>query len=188
MSIEQEKDNLDIATDEQKESIQFLEQLKIGPAQKAELILVVLGLKPAAEVVIFPWNDLPEKVVATIEKTSLLVHEKPKNQASSGKVVATYAVARDAETLQQLLQTDPAKDHEAYGRLMGFPTSAVEAFLNKTTLKTDEDDLERRGIIFGMKLSRDNTKEELRLLEYWSQLIKKYAPATYRSLGGKIEK
>ncbi len=171
------KNNLDIANQEQRESIKKIEVLKIGDMQKAELVLVVLGVKPATEVSVFKWNDSPDKVKDVLLESGLAVVEKE----VTGKEIAEFAVAQDKNTAQNLALLDPAQDHEAFGKLMGFPETAAAGFVgNKRLDKNKYPDLET--IAFKFALSESGWKDEVELLNYWNQLLKKYSPLLYNKL------
>lgn len=174
--------NLDIATGEQKEKIKELEVLNIGAAKRAELILVLLGVKKATDVAVYAWNDPPEKVRNTLAGSKLCITEVKRGGANKN-LLAEYATALTQETADRLAITDPSSDHEEFGELMSYPQSAVDAFVDSTTLARERyPDME--GIIFKFSLSQDHWQEEVELMKYWSQLVKNYSPKTYAELVG----
>lgn len=177
MNEENKFQNLDIASQEQQEGIKKIELLKIGNAQKADVILVILGVKPATEVSVFEWNDSPDEVKHILLESGLVVVEKEVN----GKEIAQFAVAKNEDNARKLALFDPSKDHGEYGRLMGFPESAVVGFVQEKCLDRDKyPDL--NSIVFNFALSEDEWKNEVKLLKYWSELLKKYSPTIYEEL------
>lgn len=167
---------------EQRENIKKLEQLRIGPSQKASIILVLMELKPATELYLYEWNDEKEKVEKTIQDAGLEI--KPKNIHPDQKnVIAQFAIARDKTTADQLLSLDPRKDHKEYGRVMGYPKTAINAHFEGETLSR-ENYPEMKDIIFNMKLSKEHWQKELEILKNWSNAIKEYAPNLYKQLKG----
>ncbi|MDO8499290.1 MAG: hypothetical protein Q7S66_01370 [bacterium] len=173
--------NLDIASAEQKESIKAIEALRFGSMQKAELILVLLGVKQATDVVLYSWNDTPQKTEDWFTQARLCATKLQIDQNNIEGLSAKYAVARDQPTADRLALLDPSRDHAEFGRMMSYPQTAIDAFGGLT--KLDRDDYpDMNGIIFNCALSKDHYTEELRLLRYWSELIKKYSPAIYSEL------
>lgn len=172
-------------TEEEKkrEKVKNLESLNIGPAQKAAIILVALRLKPAAELDLFKGNDKPELVVKILEDAGLLTARK--DLPPKAKTVLRLAIACDEEILEKLEKTDPAKDHEEFGNLMGYPKTAVDAFLNKEKRLPRDAYPADREVIFQIILSKDHWQEELEILRKWSGAIKEYAPDLYAQLKGK---
>lgn len=174
----------EIVDAETREKVKKVEQLKIGPMQKAEIILVLLGLKPAKELDLFKNNDDKETVEGVLKQVGL--QSKPKEiPVPSENVTDRLAIAKDEETLNQLLTLDAKKDHTEYGRLMGYPETAIAAFDQEKKLLAKDDYPDTEGIIFDIKLSKDNWPEELEKLKEWSGAIKEYAPDLYEQLKGK---
>ncbi len=173
--------NLDIATDEQKEKIKIIEKLNLGPSQKADLILVLLGVKKATDIPVYKWNDSLEKVRETIVNETKLKLAQLQRESRNRNLVAWYGVARDQNTADQLARLDSSKDHEEFGKMMSFPQTAIDAFIKSNKLK-NEDYPDMSGIVVHFALSKDNWQEEVNLLKYWSELIKKYAPDLYLGL------
>ncbi len=162
--------------------IAMLEGLSIGPEQKASIILVLLGLKPATELLLYSNNDKPGKVAETILATGLDIRLKRENEK-----VTVFAIARDTKTLEQLVKVTADKDHEAFGKLMGYPDSAINAFLHKEDQldETEEQKLlgDDNDINLGVfKLSKDNYKKELDLIKQWNTAIETFSPNTYHKL------
>ena len=85
--------------------------------------------------------------------------------------------------MDKLIKLDPTKDHAEYGQLMGYPQTAIDAFVNGKLL-TDKDYPDMRGIIFNIKFSQGHWPDELKILKEWSEAIRKYSPETYNSLKG----
>lgn len=174
--------NLDIANNEQKRAIKEIEALNIGPRQKVDLILVLLGVKKGTDLAVYRWNDSPEKVSKTITDNAKLKLTPLQREFRNINIVALYGVARDQATAEQLARLDSAKDHEEFGKIMSFPQTAIEAFGKKENLLKQEDYPDTSDIIVSFKLSKDHWQEEIELLKYWSELVKKYAPDLYVKL------
>lgn len=176
----------DIEAADMKEKIAKIEQLKFGNRQKAGLILVLLGEKPAVEVALHGWNDPPRKFAEVIKEIGLNFEEVEfeDRALTPSKLVTRFAIAKDKETALKLKSLDPARDHREYGHLMGYPESAVEAFVNdgeKTTLTWD---MTKEVPVVDFRLSKDNWREELKISQRWNDTIKKHAPELYQEIQG----
>lgn len=178
-TIEQEN-----ITQEQIEKVKRLEQLNIGPAQKAFIILVLLGLKPATELDLYEWNDKKEDIKKVMQEVGLEIKEK-EIPSDRKNLKAKLAIAKDKTITERLLTIDSRKDHKEYGALMGYPESAVQAFINKEQLLSKDDYPKDEEVIFNMGLSKNNWQEEFAILKKWSETIKKYNPDLYDQLKGK---
>jgi hypothetical protein len=172
------------------EIVRTLEKLNLSLEQKAWLILVVLGMKPATELVIGEGNDSQDTIKEVLSRAGLAYANRDDEYINKkdiyGKIpiLAVISVARNRETLDELLKVSGKKDHGDYGRLMGYPETAVKAFVNKELL--DKKDYPYMSDnIFPLKLSKDHWREEVEHLKSWNEAIKKYAPETYRQARGK---
>jgi hypothetical protein len=165
------------------ENIRKLEALSIGPAQKAGIILVMLGMKPAAELDLKRRNDPKEKILSALDEIGLLYKEK--EFGSQKNLTARIAVSYDEKILDELANCHADKDHVRFGQLMGYPESAIRAFMDKKESLDDKDYPDMAGIIFGMKLSKANWREETACLRRWSEAIAQYAPGLYQELKGR---
>lgn len=176
------KFNLDIANEEQKNGIKKIEALNIGVEEKVNLILVLLGVKKGADLVVYRWGDSPKKIRETIINESKLKLTESQRERHGVNTVAVYEVALDQQVADRLACLDPSKDHKEFGELMGFPQTAVDAFKKRENLLKQENYPDMSEIVVNFKFSKDNWQEEIRVLKYWSQLIKKYAPDLYLTL------
>jgi len=169
------------------ESIERLEHLNLGPEQKAGLILVKLGLKPAAELDVYDWNESPADCERMIAEAGLTMERKDIEHTKNKKLKARYAVAKEPGVATQLANIDSARDHETYGRLMGFPETAIHAFQNAEELLKPENYPEDEDIIFRFKLSKDHWPDEVQVMKQWSEAIKRHAPDLFEQLKGKAQ-
>ncbi|SRR6056297_141489 len=168
------------------ERIKKIEELDIGARPKAEMMLVLLGEKPAMELGVYSWNSDPEEIERALEDSGLSCARKETKEGENGPK-SVLVVTREEDELEELLNLDPSQDHEEYGRLMGYPESAIKAFKDKKFQLEEENYPDEEGVIFDFKLSRDNWREEWELLKRWSQIIKEYSPQTFEGLAGKKE-
>jgi len=152
--------------------------------QKAELILVLCGRKPATNIGLYKNNDDPEIVREALLRAGFAIAEKEIPSASDAKQVADIMVALDQKTADTLAQLNPKEDHDAFGRLMGFPDTARKAFGHEDEALTLEEYPDMTGIPFRFKLSRDHWQDEMATLQDWSKTIKQHAPELYTELCG----
>ena len=164
------------------DKIKTLEQIKMGHGQLAEAILVLLGLKPTTELAVYDWNENPKEARRKMEEAGLIIKEKKIRSHEHENLTAKFVVTLDERLATELMNAEADEDHEKYGKLMGYPETAVKAFLGETELLPDKDYLDMSGIIFDFKMSKDHYKEEFETLSKWSEAIKKYAPSIYAEL------
>lgn len=162
----------------QQERVKKIENLELGPFPAAESILIFLGYKPATEIDLAPWNDSPEKVMATLRESGLIAEIK-KYKGVNDKRFSVVAVTRNKETMEKLKKVEANADHQEYGRLMGYPNTAIDAYLNKEKLLSEKDYPNLSGNIMDFKLSKDHWQEEIKVIQQWSQVIKQYSPKLY---------
>lgn len=169
-----------------KEKISKIESLRTGPQQKAELILVLLGEKPGICLSLFTENeseiDDDEEKIKNLD----LKYKKVSQEKKGERYMAEFLVSKNEDTLNELAEADPSKDHYRFGALMGYPESAIKAFLEGTCLSIEEErELLSKypEIVFNdFRLSRDNNKEELELVKRWNGLVEKESPEVYNKL------
>lgn len=169
--------------DENREKIEIIEGLKIGFEQKAELILVLLGEKPAFKLTVFA--NTPEEVSAEEDKIRSigLRFRKINQQEKNGKYVVQFLIAAEEDNLNKLTEVDPSVNHAEFGTLMGYPSSAVKAFLEGELIDIDEE-IELLGkypeIVFhNFRLSKGGQEKEIEILKHWNNIIKTASPNIY---------
>jgi len=165
---------------ENKNRIQEIERMNLGSIQKAEMVLVLLGAKKATDIMVYSWNDSPEDVRLNLEKNGLCVAEVLREKTNEN-LRAEFAVALDKEAAEKLANLNPEVDHTEFGRLMGFPETAIEAFGNSKTLAREKYP-DMKGLIFKFILSEDHWQEEMEVMRNWTELIRVNAPELYREL------
>lgn len=176
--------------------IRKLEKLKYcDEKDRAKMILVYLGLKPACEVYVY------EKEVMVKLKQSLLevglhcvklsFNKKPFDEWQKVILqrlilpVGQCAVAKTKKTAIRLSKTLPHKHHRRFGKLMGYPQTAIDNFIKKEPsldFKRFMKLNKKHGIIFSFRIPAKNYQNELKILKNWSLAIKRYAPTLYKRL------
>jgi hypothetical protein len=164
---------------EKSEAIEHILSLKIGAMKKAELLLVALGHIPASRLELYPSTATPEEALRGLRQAGLYaVPVTPFSSAATG----AFAVSRDAVTAQQLSQFSPSHDHEEYGHLLGYPQTAIDAFIGKTERLSEEDRPNDPENLFDIALSKEHWPAELAYLKNLSRTVERYAPEVYEEL------
>lgn len=176
--------------------IKILENLNYcDEKDRAKMILVYLGLKPACEVYIYEKEAMAELKKALLEVglycVKLKFDKKPFveiQKAFLGELVlpiGQYAVAKDKKTAIRLSKTLPSKHHRRFGELMGYPKTAIDNFIKKEPQLDFKESMKikkKHGIIFSFRIPVKNYQNELRVLKNWSLAIKRYAPVLYERM------
>lgn len=169
-----------------KERIIKIESLKTGSQQKAGLILVVLGEKPGINLSVFTETEIEINEEEEKIKSLDLKYKKVSQKKNGDRYMAEFLISKEEDILKELTETSPAKDHYKFGTLMGYPESAIKAFLEGTCLSIeDERELLSKypEIVFNdFRLSKDNNKEEVEIVRRWNNLVEKESPDVYNEL------
>lgn len=179
---------VDIPSKELREKAAVLESIDCGSVPKAELILVLAGLKPSTDLHLFKNNEDPELVKKKINDAGLVYKEMDKHLMQNPNLTCSLGVARqmaDAVRVVELLSGMSATGGEEFGRLMGFPQTAIEAYAKKRERFDDvsnDNSFVKRGIPFRFRLSKDNWENEIKVAEDWTEKIKEIAPNVYQEL------
>ena len=177
-----------IPSKELREKAAILESINCGVVPKAELILVLAGLKPATDLSLFKNNENSESAKKKIIDAGLVYKEIDKASIQNPNLACLLGVARnmaDATRVVELLSAMSSDGGEEFGQLMGFPQTAIEAYAKKRERFGDGDNnnpFVERGLPFRFRLSKDNWEQEIKVAEGWTKKIKEIAPDLYREL------
>lgn len=170
---------------ELREKAAILESIRCGVVPKAELILVLSGLKPATDLHLFKNNEDPESAKKKITDAGLVYKELDKKFIHNRNVTCSLGVARQMEDAKRVVELMASGGGEEFGRLMGFPETAIEAYAKRRERyaegENDNPFLER-GLPFRFRLSKDNWEGEIQVAEEWTAKIKEVAPEVYQEL------
>jgi len=172
---------------------------------KASALLVYKGLKPTALVIVegdtFKDVHAPVRVatetirsIETIFSELALKHTKTVEvmnaQGDSFVEVVRFFIAPDqssANTLK-LLFDDVSAHHAEIGRLLGYPETAVEAFLTPNMLDQEDvpestQEVSRLNMhLLGHRLSKEHWRDEVQYLERCGEYIKSVSPLIYNEI------
>jgi hypothetical protein len=178
---------------EHRVDIANIEALDLGSySETAQLVLVIIGEQPAVDIWLYPRDVSPEKAQETLVRAGLVVRQTQSTN-EKGRTITKLFVARTEADADALLAVEPdaglRTEHERYARLMGFPQTAIDAFVGRTekmtpaampkALRDAEDDPNQ---FFGIAFSKAHWKEEIAWLQRRRMMIKKYAPKLYEKL------
>ncbi len=162
------------------EHITTIERIPAGVVPRAETILILLKEKPATEVDL--RTIIAAEVIAKLQKTGLFVEElKNQDDEASGDFVRV-GISWSKELLDELKQTHATKDHRRYGELMGYPSSAIDAFLGENgseRLSIEEQEQLTKNLphlLTHFVFSKNNSQEELLTLKKWLASVVQNAP------------
>ena len=199
---------LELANPNVQNAIYALEQEnQIKPIQKALILMVADGKKPATwqqitsekwaegsqETRITPqrWQDLNEIFdnlgLASVVRTRLddSTFVQPKDSAHQWVELADIFLARDQSYATEVASAVEAGDHAKIGKLLGFPKSAVDAFMSKNTLPISQwpistETVDKSSMKFlNHMISKDNWKKEIAYLPDFSKRVKELSEKIY---------
>lgn len=186
-----------------KKAIQQLENIPgIIANDKASILLVHAGLKPSALVVsegpVFDNTKAPVHVEReVVESLNSVLHELGLVYVRTSEImtamrggyveVLRHFIAHDEPTAKRLkeLFDNVSENHREIGILLGYPQSAVDAFLTPNMLEQSStpvstDDVSARNMrLLGHRLSKDNWREEVKYLEQSGNYLKSVSPRIF---------
>jgi hypothetical protein len=145
-----------------------------------ELLQLVNNLRPVAE---FEYTRLSqERLRSILERLSQygfsVVHKNLEDERTCYFVSKFLPLAEEAALLVR--RDGSVVDHHRFGQLMGFPETAIQAFLKgRQALLTSIEAEEKLGfeeIMFAFRLSREHYEEEIEYLRKCNRCLLEQAP------------
>ncbi len=172
---------------------------------KANLLLVAAGLKPASDIRLISVQEPEEGLsvelteeeissnLAVVKDSGVFFKAgEPKLTGGlwGGKRPTTekeieILIGGTQQDLDNLVYAYETSDSELLGRAYGFPATATEAYLGKRP-RLDVDALPKKikhgeAMAFGgFIFSADNWEEEIKQAQVWADFIKKVSPSIYK--------
>lgn len=156
---------------ELKEKIKLIEQIDAGSEQKAQLVLVILGIKPATQLTLYKWNSSPQTVQQILQKVKL-EYKKQNIKDDNKEITAKYAISLKKELVEKLLNCSSSRE---YGELMGYPETAIDGF-EKNNRYEGELPEDIKNSIFKLRFSKDHYKKEFEVIRKWNKALSENAP------------
>jgi hypothetical protein len=168
--------------------LKLIESIGCGLGPKSMMALIVLGLKPATTLDLFKWNEDVESIKSKIGRAGLFFDDiypppfKNKERTANLAVACSQEIATDTA----IFFRDPENHSQELGTYMGYPQTAIDAFMGKTKLLEDSEEVLKdkewnRGII-GFAMSKDNSIEEIKVMEKWWEALKEKTPDLYKQI------
>lgn len=160
----------------------------------AQLILVILGEQFVYDAQYsFDSEDKKKEFIDLVENTGIQI-EIEKEEIINEKLNVNFTFATSKENIQriknarELITTDRKAYDIEYGKLMGFPQTAIDEYVenkisNKKPISQNDMTDERfktKGLFAPFKFSEKYIDEERALLVKRNELLKEYAPSLFR--------
>lgn len=177
-------------------NIRIIESLDCRVGEKSDTILVLLGLKPATDFSLFVNDENPDSVKRKLKEAGLFFDDIAVPPFEDQKITAKLALAKEQHiaSLVAFLFRDKKRNRKELGIYMGYPETAVEAFIGLREKMEDEEDekISKKynipGQIMSFVFSKDNWQEEIKTLEKWVEALKLRAPEFYKKVMAMEEK
>jgi len=175
-----------------RKKVEKIEELSVGDFAKAELLLIETSLKPATEIDVFEnfgdVNDLIDK----LHDLGFIVRDKGVASYKNQNLQTVLAIAKDEKTIELLLVAEANQNHSEYGKLMGYPDTAIQAFGEKFTDENEKqllkEYLENNKIVMQFSPSQENWREEVKIMKKWNDMVKEYMPNVYKELANQFDR
>lgn len=168
--------------------ISVIESIPTGVAPRGEAILVLLGEKPGLEMYI-PNEDNAPKAIEDLRSIGLFAELSEKSREDDNPNSAEILVASSQEVLNELKQTHAHEHHKRYGQLMGYPDTAVDAFVGENGQERLSREEQRKlldilpDILGGNFIfSKDHKDEEFAVVKRRIKLLAQKAPELFYDL------
>lgn len=187
-----------------------IEDLSLSAFGRWQLLLVYLDQKPACLTEIksgYYRANQSVKSINQIELTEIkqvltelglafelgsVVENEVYSGRLSSRLVQTQMlyVAKDQLILKKLTKAHQAQpiDHQQLGKLLGYPASAVEAFVKQTVIKNDQINqpkYRQLARFAGFRLS-PNYQRELALVQKWLEATQEASPLIIKDIWRRI--
>ncbi|NTV44162.1 MAG: hypothetical protein HGA67_00495 [Candidatus Yonathbacteria bacterium] len=187
-----------------------LEHSTLKPWKKLDLALLLLGRKDGAQIGSYQvFEGVSEETKHSVTEELLTEFEDVRRLLES--LHLEYAViqnpeehdgifgfsilaTRDTPTLSRFVDADMNGDDTAFGRILGYPATAVSAYGTEQIFDPDTDLPEEERIAFKQEgldrftefmFSREHWKEEMAFVRENKELIRKNFPGFYQELVGE---
>ncbi|MCX6756626.1 MAG: hypothetical protein NTW35_00525 [Candidatus Nomurabacteria bacterium] len=169
-------------------NIRIIESLDCNLKAKANMVLVLLGLKPATDVFFLGNNEDLKPFKSKIKETGLSFDVTGSLLLDNNRVKEDLVISKKQEiaSLVAFLFKTPNLNRRELGVYMGYPETAINAFVG---LKEKHQDSRKvfqdKGIsdsVASFILSKDNWQEEIKTAEKWVEGLTLKAPELYKKV------
>lgn len=195
-----------IESEKFKGAVHRLEVLKQLSSQDKMLILATsLNLKPATVFDLETSREGKQELITILSDLGLFFFEDndvkeiveafyPEYKSQQGEEFVQFVVGNTPETISEAMNTPLfGEDDKAFGKAMGYPETAVEAYAHTYSREKKKDLLllreeekevltkEEQKFLF-FRLSRANYKKEIEWVEQVMAALKKHMPELYEKI------
>lgn len=195
-----------------RDAIRNLAATNLIPAiDKANILMVLSGDKPSMHTGFFSddtaiGKNLPEKYLEERAAFSKIVTdlglkyqlqikhlEKEINGVASWVEWAVFCIAKDLDTAIELCNARENWNEEKEGALLGFPKTAVDAFIHDTMLDIDDTPLSTEHVsaeamkFLNHRLSKEHWEEEVKYLPDFARNVMRISPEIYNQCLAEAE-
>lgn len=180
-------------------TIKYIEQSPIFVTYKMELLLVGLGEKPAAfgELESEEWRpgENPKQIdsneyqeyVKIARHLGLFVHahrDRTKvGPDNTSQLFRLITFSGSESTLTRLDQALAQNDVRTTGKLLGYPPTATDAFMQGRIVRPVDSDTNPATLAFAQfALSPENAHAELDVARRWSEAVRQSSPQIYAEM------
>jgi len=205
--ILREEPKIETQEEKEKREIEMIEKSPLFYQEKKDLVLSYLNEKPAS------WIDVSERYKQTEKNEDEILNQLELKRDEIRKILDktgfvyevekfkikertmynagyNFIIARNSEDLSRLKRGLKRGDTKEIGLSIGYPETAVEAFINKKVLdynklpKEESKRLikEKTSKFLDFRLSKNNWQEELNLVRRQQKLIEKKFPNFYKQI------
>ncbi len=141
---------------------------------QAEMLQLLNGIRMVADCSIPFAGEEADQIIEDLRKSGFAVIEHSKKNG-----VMSYCVSRDPKLAEEAINTENM-DEKRYAELMGFPATAIDAFVAGSdkllSNKEQEKLLGFLNVFFPLRLSKEHYLEELEYLKKSYRLLLGQAP------------
>jgi hypothetical protein len=185
----------------EEEKVRFFEKnyhlKRAGKGVFAELILVIIGEQPATDLHITFEDDKSFAQFSKIISEAGILLRVIYVKKFLGKLDVFIIAARDSDNLEKMKKYFDNRNSmsyeesaQMYGELMGFPSTAIDAFVGKAERainsndsrekqKKHHDKYQTKGLYGNFAYSKDHADEEYALLVDRNKKLEEYAPQLF---------
>jgi hypothetical protein len=194
-------------SEKERRDVETIENLDLGKQNRMNLILAYLGKKPTSEIMIgynerVPFEELEEslvkkrsleRVLSTIGLKFRVSEKESIDEDGFELKIFEFFVGRDERKIEELKDAFLKQDHEKTGKLLGYPETAIEAFVKEEGIfdrkswweslpEKEREKLLEEGVLnfLNFALSKRHWREELELVRKWQRIIREKAPKLYQ--------
>lgn len=154
---------------------EVLSIIRLLPAKsQAEMLQLMNGLRLVADCTISLGDENGDKIIEELEEKGFSIASHRNDNG-----IKSFYVSKNPDLLAEATTTENI-DPRRYGELMGFPKTAIEAFVSGNDQLMDNKEQEKilgfLNVFFPVRLSKAHYQEEIEYLKNSYRLLLEQAP------------